>query len=161
MSALATSPPTGKSFSYTCHLSAHSFVVPIITIHASASKSVQCGNWLTTLAGDSQSLIHRINFEICETAAQWSGSFVLDRGTIEVRFEAIVGSFLLQFPKMPRKRRTLVQMIRASATQKSSSSKAMVFESGAKCPCQCKRVPSGGRFRSSPPRDRLAVASRR
>src|SRR5207245_8016476 len=99
---------------YTRHLSGHSFVVPIITIHASASKSVQCGNWLTTLAGDSQSLIHRINFETCETAAQWSGLLVLDLGTIEVRFEAI-GSFLVQFPKLPRKRRTRTEMIRASA----------------------------------------------
>jgi hypothetical protein len=78
----------------------------IITIHASAFKSVQCGNWLTTLAGDSQSLIHRINFETCETATPWSGLFVLDLGTIQVRFEAMIGSFLVQFPKMPRKRRT-------------------------------------------------------
>src|SRR6266487_835011 len=67
---------------YTRHLSGHSFVVPIITIHASASKPVQCGNWLTTLAGDSQSLIHRINFEICETAAHWRGLFLLGLGTI-------------------------------------------------------------------------------
>ena len=127
--------------SYTRHLSAYPLVVPITTIHASASKSVQCGNWLTTLASDSQSLIHRINFETCETATQRRGLLVLDLGTIEVRFEAI-GSFLVQFPKMPRKRRTLTQMIRASATQKSSSSKAVVFESGAKCPYQRKRVRS-------------------
>ena len=66
---------------------------------------------------------------------------MLDVGTIQVRFEAIIGSFLVQFPKMP-KRRTLTQMIRASATQKSSSAKAMVFESGAKCPCQRNRVRS-------------------
>ena len=32
-------------------------------------------------AVDSQSFIHRNNFEICETATQWIGLFVLDLGT--------------------------------------------------------------------------------
>jgi hypothetical protein len=60
---------------------------------------------LTTLAIDSQSLIHRNNFETCETATQWSGLLVLDLGTIEARFEAIIASFLVQFAEMPRQRR--------------------------------------------------------
>ncbi len=134
-------PYGSQATSCTRHLSGHSFVVPIITIHASASKPVQCGNWLTTLARDSQSLIHRINFETCGTATHWSGLFLLDLGTIQVRFEAIIGSFLVQFPKMP-KCRTLTQMLWASAIQKSSASKAIAFESGAKCPCQRNRVRS-------------------
>src|SRR5437667_4287881 len=146
-------PDGSQATSYTRHLSGHSFVVPIITIHASASKPVQCGNWLTTLTSDSQSLIHRINFETCGTATHWSGLFLLDPGTIQVRFEAIMVHFCSSFRRC---RASVAARANhpASATQKSSSSKAIAFESGAKCPCQRNRVRSQAGFRSCPPRGR-------
>ena len=136
---------------YTRHLSGHSFVVPIITIHASASKPVQCGNWLTTLASDSQSLIHRINFETCGTATHWSGLFLLDPGTIQVRFEAIIGSFLVQFPKMP-KRRTLTPNGSGIRHPKIIVGKGYRLRIRREASLSVQSRSVRGRFRSCPPR---------
>src|SRR5207249_10477379 len=70
---------------------------PFMPAHLNPRNSEICQ---PAAAIDSQSFIVRNNFEICETATQSIGVFVLDLGTTGARFDAVIDSFLIQFSKL-------------------------------------------------------------